>query len=341
MITARGLARRFESGAHKVEAVRGVNLDVAAGEIVAFLGPNGAGKTTTLRMLATLLTPTGGSAVVGGHDLLSDPMSVRRTIGYVAQRGGTVDDRRVAEEIQLQGRLHGLSRRSAAARTEAVARQFELTGLEHRLCSTLSGGQRRRLDIALGLVHSPGLVFLDEPTSGLDPQSRNNLWNHIRALRHEYGLAVFLTTHYLDEADQLADRVIVIDQGRVVAEETPARLKTTVSGDTVTLTVPPDRSAQASAVVEGYPATAGLRVEPALEPPHDHTLGFRVPNGDRAVPDLLRALDRAGVPVGSVQVRRPSLDDVFFALTGTALREPGPPTPESVLRPQEVVPGAH
>ncbi|GLY15208.1 ABC transporter [Kineosporia sp. NBRC 101677] len=337
MIIARGLARRFDSGGRTVEAVRGVDLDVAAGEIVAFLGPNGAGKTTTLRMLATLLKPTGGHAVVGGHDLSSDPMGVRRNIGYVAQGGGTVDDRRVNEEILLQGRLYGLSRRAAAERAAAVLQQFELTGLEHRLCSTLSGGQRRRLDTALGLVHSPGLVFLDEPTSGLDPQSRNNLWNHIRALRRDHGLAVFLTTHYLDEADQLADRVIVIDRGRIVAEETPARLKTTVSGDTVTLTVPGDQAGPASQVVQRHPGTAGLQVLPRAEDPRTHELRFRVPEGDRAVPELLRALDTAGVRAGSVQVRRPSLDDVFFALTGTGLREPG--TPADHLR--EAVPGAH
>jgi len=226
MIEARGLARTFTSRKRTVEAVRGVDLTVADGEIVGFLGPNGAGKTTTLRMLTTLLRPTAGTAAVAGADLLADPVGVRRRIGYVAQAigatgGGSDPNAMVGEEITLQAQLYRVPRAEIAGRTARLTRQLDLGGLDDRLVKTLSGGQRRRLDIALGLVHSPRLVFLDEPTTGLDPQSRSNLWDHIRRLREDLGTTVFLTTHYLDEADALCDRILVIDYGKIVAEGTP------------------------------------------------------------------------------------------------------------------------
>ena len=240
MIEAAGLARVFTSRRQTVEAVRGVDISVAEGEIVGFLGPNGAGKTTTLRMLTTLLRPTAGTATVAGADLLRDPVEVRRRIGYVAQAIG-VDGGRVGPELpgqrgtQIQAQLYRIPAADAARRIALLLDQLELAGLEKRLCKTLSGGQRRRLDIALGLVHSPRLVFLDEPTTGLDPQSRSNLWDHVRALRDELGTTVFLTTHYLEEADALCDRVMVIDHGRIIAEGVPDELKHRVSGDVVTL----------------------------------------------------------------------------------------------------------
>ncbi|MFI6901845.1 ABC transporter ATP-binding protein [Nonomuraea sp. NPDC050394] len=221
MLTTKGLGKTFKSG---VEAVRGVDLHVDEGEIVGFLGPNGAGKTTTMRMLTTLLTPTAGSATVAGHDLLADPRAVRRRVGYVSQHGGLSPASPAGEELELHAMLYGLSRPAARARVAEVLARLELTGLESMPGAALSGGQRRRFDIAFGLVHDPVLLFLDEPTTGLDPQSRANLWSHIRALR-EGGATVFLTTHYLDEADALCDRIVIIDHGVVAAEGTPSQLK--------------------------------------------------------------------------------------------------------------------
>ena len=230
IIEARGLARTFKSRKRSVQAVRGVDLTVTAGEIVGFLGPNGAGKTTTLRMLTTLLTPTAGSATVAGADLLRDPVGVRRRIGYVPQAigqtmGGTHDQCTVIEEMLDQAALYRIGNAEAAQRAERLIAQLDLSGLEQRPVKTLSGGQRRRLEIALGLVHQPPLVFLDEPTTGLDPQSRSNLWDHIRRIRAGLGTTVFLTTHYLEEADALCDRVLIIDHGVLVAGGTPDELK--------------------------------------------------------------------------------------------------------------------
>ncbi|MEQ0560474.1 ATP-binding cassette domain-containing protein [Amycolatopsis sp. NEAU-NG30] len=317
MITARGLERRFRRKGRnggEVHAVKGVDLDVEAGELVGFLGPNGAGKTTTLRMLTTLLRPTAGTATVGGCDLLTDPLGVRRRIGYVAQGGGTAPETKVADELELQGRLYRLSKADALARGAELAEQLDLTGLDQRLTKTLSGGQRRRLDIALGLIHSPGLVFLDEPSTGLDPQSRANLWEHIRRLRAERGVTVFLTTHYLDEADALSDRLIVIDDGRIVAEGTPDALKARVNGDRVEVGVEPAQAADAAEIAGRLAGARELSVDGG-------TVRFRVPRGDVALPELLRALDAKDIAMLSVQVHRPTLDDVFLTLTGRSLRE--------------------
>jgi ABC-2 type transport system ATP-binding protein len=223
MIKTSALTKTFDGG---VEAVKGVDITVEPGEIVGFLGPNGAGKTTTMRMLTTLLKPTSGTATVAGHDLLADPREVRRRIGYVAQGSGLLPTAPLKGELELQAMLYGLTRQEAAARTAEVLARLELTGLENTVAAALSGGQRRRFDIAFALLHDPALIFLDEPTTGLDPQSRANLWDHIRALRAERGMTVFLTTHYLDEADALCDRLLIIDHGRIVAAGTPAELKT-------------------------------------------------------------------------------------------------------------------
>jgi ABC-2 type transport system ATP-binding protein len=314
VITARGLARTFTTRTGPVEAVRGVDLDVDAGEIVGFLGPNGAGKTTTLRMLTTLLRPTAGSATVAGCDLLRDPVGVRRQIGYVAQGGTSLPQARAGEEIVDQARLYGVPKTEAVARGRELFARLDLEGLWDRSCASLSGGQRRRLDIALGLVHSPELVFLDEPTTGLDPQSRANLWDHVRALR-EHGGTVFLTTHYLDEADALCDRILVMDHGLIVAAGTPSELKRQVSGDAVALTLKDvTRSADAATLAATLPG--------ADEPTVDGTLVVvHVPDGSSALPGLLRDLDAKGVELGGVEVRRPTLDDVFLTLTGRSLRD--------------------
>ncbi|OLF15254.1 ATP-binding cassette domain-containing protein [Actinophytocola xanthii] len=314
MIEARGLARTFKSRSRTVEAVRGVDIDVAAGELVGFLGPNGAGKTTTLRMLTTLLRPSAGSATVAGRDLLTDSLGVRRQIGYVAQGGGSAPECRVVEEIEIQGRFYGLSKAESIRRGRALAEHLDLDGLEQRLVRTLSGGQKRRLDIALGLIHSPRLVFLDEPTSGLDPQSRANLWQHIRSLRDEHGVTVFLTTHYLDEADALCDRVLVIDDGTIVAAGSPDELKSTVSGDGVTVGVPAESTVDAAEIAGHLPGAHEVSTT-------EDTVSFRVPRGDTALPELLRALEAKGIAMTSIQVQRPSLDDVFLTVTGRSLRD--------------------
>ncbi len=237
MIETRGLRKSFRSRAGRekktVDAVRGVDLQVAEGEIFGFLGPNGAGKTTTLRMLATLIEPDGGEATIAGADLRTDPGEVRRRIGYVAQGGSTWDESTAREELVLQARMYGISKAEAQRRADRALDAFQLTEYADRKCKTYSGGQRRRVDIALGIIHEPKVVFLDEPTTGLDPQSRAHMWDEIRRLRAE-GMTVFLTTHYLDEADALCDRIAIMDHGEIVAEGTPAELKREISGDVVT-----------------------------------------------------------------------------------------------------------
>ncbi|HEX8869102.1 MAG TPA: ATP-binding cassette domain-containing protein [Lentzea sp.] len=305
MIKARGLARRFTTKFGPVEAVRGVDIDVAEGELVGFLGPNGAGKSTTLRMLTTLLQPTAGEAIIAGHDLLTDPAGVRRNIGYVGQKNGAGADQRVADELDFQARFYGLGKHDARKKVAELIERVELTGLEKRGVITLSGGQQRRLDIAMGLLHDPRLLFLDEPSTALDPQSRRNLWDHIKQLKAD-GVTVFLTTHYLDEADFLSDRLLVIDHGLIVGEGSPDELKNRVSGDLVVLGSP-----QASIVASKFDNAVvdGEKVS------------FRIPNGDRALPQLLKDLDNIGVELHSVQVHRPTLDDVFLTMTGRSLRE--------------------
>jgi ABC-2 type transport system ATP-binding protein len=314
IIEATGLARTFQVGKRTVEAVRGVDLRVEAGEIVGFLGPNGAGKSTTLRMLTTLLCPTAGSATVAGLDLRRDPAAIRRRIGYVAQAGGTDGACLVLDELILQARLYGHSRSEAARRAGLLIEQLELSGLDRRPIRTLSGGQRRRLDLAMGLVHSPELVFLDEPTVGLDPQSRGNLWDHVRRLRSDEGATVFLTTHYLDEADQLCDRILVIDDGRIVADGTPSELKRRIGGDVVTLTVAADAD-RAAKLLGGDPAVLDVTVD-------GQSLRLTVASGgEEALVPVMRALDAAAIGLLSLRIAQPTLDDVFLALTGRSLRD--------------------
>ena len=320
MITARGLTQTFTSkaGREKTEvvAVDGIDLDVAEGEVVAFLGPNGAGKTTTLRILTTLLRPTAGSATVAGYDVATQAEDVRRSIGYVSQSGSTSSVARAGEEVVDHGMLYGMSAADARARGQHLFEQLDLDGLWTRQPRAMSGGQRRRLDIVMGLIHEPSLVFLDEPTTGLDPQARANLWTHIADLRARRGATVFLTTHYLDEADALSDRIVIIDHGRIVASDTADNLKAAVAGDLVELEVAGveqvSRAAEKLAVLVAEPD--GVAVE-------GHRVSGRVRQAGRAVPGLLRDLDRTGVELSSIEVRRPTLDDVFLDLTGRSLRE--------------------
>ncbi|TRO55453.1 ATP-binding cassette domain-containing protein [Streptomyces sp. IB201691-2A2] len=316
-IRVRGLARHFQQGGRKgavVQAVQGIDIDVSRGEILGFLGPNGAGKTTTLRMLTTLLKPTAGHALIAGHDLIKEPREIRRRIGYVAQASGSSPESTVGEELRLQARIYGLPRTSAASRSRELLSQFDLLSLENRLTRTLSGGQRRRLDIALGLVHTPEIIFLDEPTSGLDPQSRMNLWGHIRRMRTEHGMTIFLTTHYLDEVDSLCDRILIMDGGQIIAQGTAESLKAQVSGDVLEVQFEYEHQMPAVAIAGQLAGMHNLSVS-------DGAIRMRVPRGDMALPDLLRLFNDAGIATIALRVNRPSLDDVFLTLTGRSLRE--------------------
>ncbi len=313
MIRTHGLTRHFRVKKATVHAVRGIDLDIEEGELVAFLGPNGAGKSTTLRMLTTLLPPSGGTAVVAGHDVARKPDAVRRAIGYVGQGNGAGQNHRVRDELVTQGRAYGLDRASANERADELLASLDLTDLATRGAATLSGGQKRRVDIALGLVHRPRLLFLDEPSTGLDPNSRAQLWEHVARVRCTHGSTLILTTHYLEEADTMAERVIVIDQGRIIADGTPERLKADLAGDLVTLT-----AARADDVSQV--AAAARRVHRAHEVTvRDATVSLRVRDGDMVLPALVRSLDLASVEVSRADLRRPTLDDVFRNLTGRAL----------------------
>jgi ABC-2 type transport system ATP-binding protein len=312
LIETTDLRRTFKSRKTEVEAVRGVDLTVGAGEIFGFLGPNGAGKTTTLRMLATLLRPSSGTAIVAGVDLTRDPAEVRRRIGYVPQGGSTDPVETGRGELVIQGRLYGMSKSDAQARATEVLVALDLESAADRPTQTYSGGMRRRLDVGLGIVHRPQVLFLDEPTTGLDPQARAGMWDEIRGLR-ELGTTVFLTTHYLEEADALADRLAIIDHGKIVAEGTADELKRQVAGDVVTLGVDGDQAHALSTVRD----QAFVR-EASSE---DDLIRLYVDDGATAVPQILRILDGAGLAARTITLARPSLDDVFLRQTGRSLRD--------------------
>ncbi|MFG2009650.1 ATP-binding cassette domain-containing protein [Micromonospora sp. NPDC048868] len=318
MIETRGLRKSFRSreGRQKktVDAVRGVDLKVTEGEIFGFLGPNGAGKTTTLRMLATLIEPDGGEATVAGVDLRKDPAEVRRRIGYVAQGGSTWDESTAREELVLHARMYGIGKADAHRRAARALDAFQLTEYADRKCKTYSGGQRRRVEIALGIIHEPSIVFLDEPTTGLDPQSRAHMWDEIRRLRGD-GMTVFITTHYLEEADALCDRIAIMDHGEVVAEGTPTELKREISGDVVLVGLDTAATPQAAQLLDGEPYVN------KLETAEEGGLRLYVDEGATAIPQILRRVDTAGLGLRSIELHRPSLDDVFLTKTGRSLRE--------------------
>jgi ABC-2 type transport system ATP-binding protein len=312
VIETHGLRRTFKSGKRVVEAVAGVDLAVNAGEIFGFLGPNGAGKTTTLRMLATLMPPTDGTARVAGLDLRSST-KVRERIGYVGQAGGADREITGRRELVFQGRLYGMSSSDASKRAAELIEKLELESCADRKVGTYSGGQKRRLDIGLGLVHEPQLLFLDEPTTGLDPQSRARVWEEVRRL-HERGITVFLTTHYLDEADALCDRIAIIDYGKIVAEGTPEELKRAVAGDVVTLSVDGERQQSALELLNAQDFVREASSE-------DGMVRLYVDRGELAMPAIIRLLDSSGMKLRTMELHRPSLDDVFLRKTGRSLRE--------------------
>jgi ABC-2 type transport system ATP-binding protein len=306
------LQREFSGG---LKAVQGIDLAVAPGEVYGFLGPNGAGKTTTVRMLVTLLRPTGGHATIAGFDVATQPAEVRRRIGVALQEAALDLLMTGRELMELQATLHGIGRRVVAARAAELIERVGLADAAERRVATYSGGMRRRLDLAMALIHEPEVLFLDEPTTGLDPTSRSTLWDEVRRLRDE-GTTVFLTTQYLEEADQLADRVGIIDHGRLVAEGTPAALKAEVGLPHLDITLARvDGDADAAEAAARAVAPFG---ELWATTPGAH-VSLRVADGAAAMAPVVRALDEAGFAVEGIELVRPTLDDVFAKKTGHRL----------------------
>jgi ABC-2 type transport system ATP-binding protein len=273
-------------------------------------------------MLATLIKPDGGQATIGGADLVRAPAKVRDLIGFVAQTSGTYDESSARRELILQARMHGVAKATAETLAETAIGSFDLAEFADRRIQTYSGGQRRRLDVALGVIHGPTVMFLDEPTAGLDPPSRARMWQEVRRLRED-GMTIFLTTHYLDEADALCDRISIIDKGLIVAEGTPSDLKREISGDVVTVDL---AAPDTAGVVDDSTSTAAAKV--LAEEPYVHslesvdtTLRLYVDSAATAIPLIIRALLAGGIEPGAIESRRPSLDDVFLAKTGRTLRE--------------------
>ncbi|GLY15487.1 ABC transporter [Kineosporia sp. NBRC 101677] len=321
-IEAQGLGKTFSSRSATVEAVADLSFEVAPGEAVGLIGPNGAGKTTTMRMLATLENPSAGRARVAGHDLRRDPRGVRRSIGLVAQSGGTRPTATARDELVLQARLYRLP--ALGQRVRAMVEAFALEEVLDRPTHTLSGGQRRRLDLAIGLIHAPGVIFLDEPTAALDPPSRLDLWEHLRALRRRSGATIVLSTHHLDEAEALCDRILVLDRGRLIAQDSPAGLKQQLGRDLVVVDLGPD-AARARAVALGLNGVRTVNVG-------EGELRIGCENTDALVPELVLALGRAGIAVRGLRSEHPSLDDMFLELTGRP-----PVGTASVTQPEEMV----
>jgi ABC-2 type transport system ATP-binding protein len=308
-ICAEGLVHEYERDRR---AVDGIDLHVGSGEIYGFLGPNGAGKSTTVLMLTTLLPPTAGRATIGGLDIVSEAHAVRRVIGAALQEVALDPMLTPREHMHLQGALHGLRRSERVSRCDELLARVELTDVAKRKVSTLSGGMKRRLDLALALVHRPMVLFLDEPTTGLDIRSRTALWDDVRSLARDDGVTIFLTTQYLEEADVLADRVGIIDGGRIVAEGSPSALKAQIGAPSVEITpVRPEDAAGIAATLAPFGDSVGAR---------EGGISVRLSGGESALADVVRALDANDFAIGHLSLEAPSLDDVFLAKTGHPLQ---------------------
>ena len=294
-----------------VQALDGVSFTVREGEVFGLLGPNGAGKSTTVRVLVTLTHPDSGHASVRGHDVLRDADTVRRSIGYVPQDSGVDQFGTGRENLTLQGHVQGMSGRDLQMRVDQLLELVGIADAADRIVKTYSGGMRRRLDIALGLVHRPRVLFLDEPTTGLDPEARVAMWAEVSRLAETEALTILLTTHYLEEADQLADRLSIVSQGKVVVEGTPVDLKAGLRGDAVQVELENGAVEEARRVIAGV----GARPEQVID---GRTIVSRVSNGGRELPGIISALEAAGIAVASVSLSRPSLDDVYLHYTGRA-----------------------
>jgi ABC-2 type transport system ATP-binding protein len=308
-IVAENLVKIYGKGAKAVKAVDGVSFAVRQGGIFGLLGPNGAGKSTTVRILATLTRADGGKAEVAGCDVMRNAAGARRRIGYVAQASGVDKWATGRENLVLQAQLQKVPKAEIAARVTRLLQWVGLSEAAGRIVKNYSGGMKRRLDLATGLVNEPSVLFLDEPTTGLDPETRAALWRDLERLRDERNLTVLLTTHYLEEADRLCDRLAIVDHGRVVVEGTPSELKAGIRGDTVTLEIEAALAERTAALLR--PLAGVLEAVPG-----GSSVVARVDQGATALPSLITALERAAVPVRSVTVGRPSLDDVYLHHTG-------------------------
>jgi len=305
-----GLSKTYN---HQVKAVDKISFEVHPGEAFGFLGPNGAGKTTTVQMLTGLLAATAGKATVEGVDVLAHPEAVKQRIGLVFQESTADSDLTGRENLELAAALFGVPRREAPDRIESLLQRLQISDAADRLAKTYSGGMRRRLELAVGIIHSPGVLFLDEPTLGLDPQGRAGFWRYVQELRKDHGMTVFLTTHYLDEADTICDRIAIIDHGHIVATGSPSQLKDRLGGDVLTL----------------RPSTWNDRLEPILAAipgvlsvtAQDGSYRVKCLRGEELVPALVEACYKAGIGLAGVSLKRPSLDEVFLEFTGREFRE--------------------
>lgn len=315
VVVIKDLKKYFPSKHGAVKAVDGVNLEVVTGSIFGFLGPNGAGKTTVLRILTTLLVQDSGEALVAGFDVKKAPDKVRRHIGYVSQTGGVDRPATGRENLILQGQLYGMTTPAATARAAELIQLLDLTDFAERIVYTYSGGQLRRLDVALGLMNRPTLLFLDEPTTGLDPQNRANLWLQIKKLRQE-GTTIFLTTHYMEEADALCDHIAIIDDGRIVAEGTLEELKKQVAGDCITIGIenPTEKAPKLISLLEKADFMREVNQD-------DGHLRLYVKDGAKAISEVLEILKQQEITLQTITLSSPSLDDVFLRQTGRSLRD--------------------
>jgi ABC-2 type transport system ATP-binding protein len=304
-IVAEDLRKRYKA----VQALDGVSFSVREGEVFGLLGPNGAGKSTTVRVLTTLTQPDSGRAFVAGEDVVADPSRVRHSIGYVAQDSGVDWDATGRENLLLPGRIHRMAGKPLHARVDELLGLVGLGDAADRVARGYSGGMKRRLDVAIGLVHKPKVLFLDEPTTGLDPEARASMWVEVERLAQAESLTILLTTHYLEEADRLAERVAIVSRGRIVVEGTPEELKRDLQGESVSV----ELSEQNGRVADAERIVAGIGSEVSVD---GQVVRARVPNGAQAIPVILGALDDAGIPVAAVTTARPSLDDVYLHYTG-------------------------
>ena len=330
VIVTHHLTKVFPGG---IRAVDGIDFEVNAGEIFGFLGPNGAGKTTTIKMLNTLIEPTSGTAVVAGFDICKNPAEVRKRIGYVAQDVG-VDERATGREnLTLYGHFYRLDSKTIKKRVKEIFELVDLAGYEDKIVSTYSGGMRKRLDIAMGLIHRPEVIFLDEPTAGLDPQTRVRIWDYIRNLAKAMGVTIFLTTHYMEEADHLADRIAIIDLGKIITMGTPDELKQSISGDVVTLSLLTAEDDDHNELMRRTESTLSAKPFVIGTQAVGDKLAVYVDNGESAVPSIMRLLAGQGIEVETISMARPSLDDVFLKYTGRTIRaEEGTPTTFAQIR---------
>jgi ABC-2 type transport system ATP-binding protein len=310
-IVAQGLVKVYNG---KIRAVDGVDVQVKDGELFGFLGPNGAGKTTTVQVLTGNLRPTGGSAFVAGLDVAREPHEVKRRIGLVFQESTADPDLTGRENLELAAALFGVPLRTTKSTIDSLLERMQIGDAADRLVKTYSGGMRRRLELGVGIIHSPSVLFLDEPTLGLDPQGRAGFWRYVLELRKDHGMTVFVTTHYLDEADSICDRIAIIDHGKIVATGTPSELKDRLGGDIVT--VRPVSTAAAG--LEGT-----LKALPGVVAVTAYQDGYRVkvPRGEELIPTLVETCDKAGIRLAGISLKRPSLDEVFLEFTGREYRE--------------------